>query len=90
MDLKLFVSVFITIFIAEIADKTQIATLLYASNAQHSKLTVFLGAFIALAITSAIAVIAGSALANWIDQKLMAKLAGIIFILIGIWTFMKS
>jgi len=90
MDLKLFASVFMTIFIAEIADKTQIATILYASNAQHSKLTVFFGAFAALAITSAIAVIAGTALANWIDQKLMAKLAGIIFIVIGVWSFMKA
>ena len=48
MDWKLLITVFSTIFIAEIGDKTQLATLLYASGADASKLTVFLGASLAL------------------------------------------
>jgi len=89
MDLKMFVTVFTTIFIAEIADKTQIATMLYASNAQHSKMTVFLGSAIALCLASAIAVFAGSALSHVINGRVLTRLAGIAFILVGVWTLIR-
>ena len=48
MDLRFFLTVFTTVFLAELGDKTQLATFLYASDAAHSKLTVFLGAASAL------------------------------------------
>ncbi len=89
MDLKLVATVFVTIFVAEIADKTQIATLLYASNAQHSRLSVFIGSALALIVASAVAVLAGVGLSNWIDEKLMTRVAGIAFILVGIWTIVR-
>lgn len=89
MDLKLFATVFTTIFIAEIADKTQIATLLYASNAEHNKLTVFLGSAVALSLASAIAVFAGSALSHWVDGRVLTRIAGIAFILVGLWTLVR-
>ena len=90
MDLKLLATVFVTIFIAEIADKTQIATMLYASNAQHNKLVVYLGSALALCLASAIAVFAGSMLSQWINAKVLGKLAGIAFILVGIWTLFRT
>jgi putative Ca2+/H+ antiporter (TMEM165/GDT1 family) len=90
MNLKLFSTVFVTVFIAEIADKTQIATLLYASNTEHSKVVVYLGSALALCFASAIAVFAGSALSHLINAKTLARLAGILFILVGIWTFFKA
>jgi putative Ca2+/H+ antiporter (TMEM165/GDT1 family) len=90
MDLKLLATVFMTIFIAEIADKTQIATVLYASNVHHSKLVVYLGSALALCVASAIAVFAGSMLSHWIDGKILSRLSGIVFILVGIWTFLKA
>ncbi len=89
MDLKLIATVFVTIFVAEIADKTQIATLLYASNVQHSKLAVFIGSALALMVASGIAVLAGVGLSNWIDERLMARVAGMAFILVGIWTIVR-
>jgi putative Ca2+/H+ antiporter (TMEM165/GDT1 family) len=89
MELKLFGAVFITIFTAEIADKTQLATLLYASNSPHSKLTVFLGSALALMLSSAIAVVAGSALSQWVNPKVLSWLAGLAFIGIGIWTIAR-
>lgn len=52
MEWKLFLTVFGTVFLAEMADKTQLATLLFAANREVSKLTVFLAATLALAATS--------------------------------------
>ena len=48
MELKALLTVFVTIFLAELGDKTQLATLLYASDKDVAKLTVFLGASLAL------------------------------------------
>ena len=48
MDAKLFAVVFGTIFVAELGDKTQLATLLYASDADNHKLTVFAASALAL------------------------------------------
>ncbi|MBW1715796.1 MAG: UPF0016 family protein [Deltaproteobacteria bacterium] len=90
MDLKLLMTVFGTVFLAELADKTQLATLLFASNAQHEKITVFLGSSFALILASAIAVTIGSALSHWIPPKYMSYIAGILFIGIGIWILVKA
>ncbi len=90
MDIRLFVTVFFTIFIAEIADKTQIATLLYASSSHNKKLVVFLGSALALVLASAIAVFLGAILSQWINEKVMARLAGIAFIIVGLWTLIRA
>ncbi|MCF8062718.1 MAG: TMEM165/GDT1 family protein [Deltaproteobacteria bacterium] len=90
MDFKLLVTVFGTVFAAEIADKTQIATLLYATNAPQSRLTVFLGSALALALASGIAVLAGSALSHWIHPRTMSYLAGAAFIAVGVWTIVRG
>ena len=90
MDVKLLLTVFSTIFIAELGDKTQIATLLYASGSMNSKLTVFLGSACALITASAIAVLVGSFLAQSINFKYLSWVAGLGFIFIGIWTILKA
>jgi len=83
MEWKLFLTVFGSVFLAEMADKTQIATLLFAADRQVSKLTVFLAATLALTATSAIAVAAGSAVSQVISPRLMSLLAGSGFMLVG-------
>ena len=90
MDWKLLFTVFSTIFIAEIGDKTQLATLLYASGAEVSKLTVFLGAALALILTSALGVLVGAALSQFVNPKYLAWVAGVGFIGVGIWTIVKA
>lgn len=90
MDWKLLITVFSTIFIAEIGDKTQLATLLYASGAEASKLTVFLGASLALILTSALGVVVGSLLAQYLNPKYLSWAAGMAFIGVGIWTILKD
>ncbi len=81
--MKTFLMVFISVFLAEIGDKTQIATLLFASEAQKSRLIVFLGAASALIAASAIAVIAGDILSRYINPKYLHTAAGVGFIIIG-------
>ncbi|MCH9006174.1 MAG: TMEM165/GDT1 family protein [Proteobacteria bacterium] len=90
MDLKLIATVFVTIIVAEIADKSQIVTMLYASNAQHSKISVYIGSSLALMLASGVAVLVGVGLSNWIDERLMSRIAGIAFILVGTWTIVRA
>ncbi len=67
MDWKVFATVFIAIFIAELGDKTQLATMLFAADKEVSKLTVFAGAALALIIASAIGVLAGTIISQYIS-----------------------
>lgn len=86
MDLKLLLTVFATVFVAELGDKTQLATLLFAADAEVSKMTVFLGASLALILTSALGVLAGGLVSNIIEPRYLSYIAGLGFILIGAWT----
>jgi putative Ca2+/H+ antiporter (TMEM165/GDT1 family) len=90
MDLKLFATVFSTIFVAELGDKTQLATLLYASDAAHPKLTVFAASATALVLTSALGVLAGSAVAEHVDPKVVRWIAGLGFIAVGVWVLLAG
>ena len=90
MDWKILSTVFTSVFIAELGDKTQLATMLFASDKDTSKLTVFLGASLALVVTSALGVVAGSVLSQYVSEKFLHYLAGIGFIAIGVWTLMKA
>jgi putative Ca2+/H+ antiporter (TMEM165/GDT1 family) len=90
MDWKLLFTVFATIFVAEIGDKTQLATLLYASGAEANRLTVFLGSSLALILTSALGVIVGTMLSQYLNPRYLAWVAGGGFIIVGIWTIMKA
>jgi len=90
MDLKLFATVFATVFLAEIADKTQVATLLYASEPGNGRLTVFLGAALALVAASALAVFAGTLLGRWLDPRTVSWTAGVAFIAVGVWVLVGA
>ena len=85
MDLKLFVTVFSTIFVAELGDKTQLATLLYASDVSNPKLTVFVASAAALVLTSALGVLAGSFVADHVSPRVVRWVAGFGFIAVGFW-----
>jgi putative Ca2+/H+ antiporter (TMEM165/GDT1 family) len=87
MEWKLFITVFGAIFIAEMADKTQLVTLLFAADKEVSKLTVFFGSALALVLASGIGVLAGALLSQVVNPKMMSMIAGAGFIVIGIITF---
>jgi putative Ca2+/H+ antiporter (TMEM165/GDT1 family) len=90
MDWTVLGTVFTSVFIAELGDKTQLATMLFASDQQASKLTVFVGASMALIVTSALGVAAGTFLTNYVSEKVLHYVAGVGFIAIGIWTLIKA
>lgn len=90
MDWKILGVVFVSVFIAEMGDKTQLATMLFASDKEVSKWTVFFGASLALVATSAIGVLVGSAVSNYISEKHLHYLAGAGFVVIGLWTLWKA
>ncbi len=86
MDIKALAIVFITIFVAELGDKTQLATLLFAADREVNRWIVFLGASAALILTSAIGVLAGGAISQVISPRHLSIIAGVGFIAIGIWS----
>ena len=90
MDIKTLLTVFSAVFVAELGDKTQLATLLFAADKEVSKLTVFAGASFALIVASAIGVLAGGLIAQHVGEKHLHYLAGIGFVAIGIWTLVKA
>ncbi|MEZ5652992.1 MAG: TMEM165/GDT1 family protein [Burkholderiaceae bacterium] len=84
-----FLVVFTTVFVAEIGDKTQIATMLFAADGQTSRWVVFLGASVALVLAAGIGVLAGAALERFVSPATLKLVAGIGFVLIGIWTILS-
>ncbi|GLS28183.1 TMEM165/GDT1 family protein [Marinibactrum halimedae] len=90
MDWKIFATIFTAVFIAELGDKSQLATMLFAADKEASELTVFLAVSAALVFTSLLGVIAGSTLSEYINERYLNYLAGIGFIIIGVFTLYKA
>ncbi len=82
---SLFASTFASIFLAELGDKTQLATLSLASGSS-SRWVVFAGSAMALVLSSAIATVAGEAVTRVVPPVWIQRAAGLLFIVLGIWT----
>ena len=90
LDIKIFATVFTVIFIAELGDKTQLATLLFAADKDVNKWLIFGAASLALILTSALGVLAGGIISHYISEKQLAWIAGLGFIAIGAWTLYQA
>lgn len=90
MDLKVLATVFGVVFLAELGDKTQLATLLFASRTPGNLLAVFVGASAALILASAIGVAAGGLISQYVSPKLLSYVAGAGFLIIGAWTIWQG
>lgn len=88
--MKLFITVFITVFLAEIGDKTQLATLFYAAGNESKKLLVFAAASLALIAVTAVSVLAAGVLTRMVDTRWLHMIAGAGFVLIGVWMLYES
>jgi Ca2+/H+ antiporter, TMEM165/GDT1 family len=89
MDWKLVGTTFAAVFVAELGDKTQLATLSFASTGQ-SKWSVFVGSALALIATSAIAVVGGEALSRVVPPLMLQRAAGVAFVAIGVWVLVST
>ena len=83
MILSLLISTFITIFIAELGDKTQLATLTM-SGTSNKPLAVFLGSSIALISASLIGALAGGSISNFLPEIILKSIAALTFFILGI------
>ena len=90
MELKVFFTVFAAVFIAELGDKTQLATMLFAADREVSKWTVCWGASSALIVATVIGIIAGTVLSEFINERYLNYIAGVGFILIGAFTLVRT
>ena len=77
------IGVFVTVLLAELGDKTQLAVLLFATRPEASKLGIMAAASGALLTATLIAVLIGDRLGQWINPKILEPLAGVLFIIIG-------
>jgi putative Ca2+/H+ antiporter (TMEM165/GDT1 family) len=87
---KAFFSVFVTVFLAEIGDKTQLATMLFAAEAKSSTWIIFAGSALALVLAAAIGVLVGAQLERFISPRTLKIVAGAGFIAIGLWTIVAK
>ena len=90
MDLKVLTTVFGVVFLAELGDKTQLATLLFATKSPSNLIAVFVGASAALIVASAIGVVAGGFISQYVSPKHLSYVAGAGFLVIGAWTIWQG
>ena len=90
MDLKVLATVFGIVFLAELGDKTQLATLLFASKSPGNLIAVFVGASAALVVASAIGLVAGGVISQYVSPKHLSYVAGVGFLVIGAWTIWQG
>jgi putative Ca2+/H+ antiporter (TMEM165/GDT1 family) len=83
MDLRLIASVFSLIFVAELGDKTQLATMALVASGKP-RLAVFIGASLALLATTALGVVFGEAVTRVISPLWLKRIAGAGFIILGV------
>ena len=90
MDFRMLLAVFTTVFIAELGDKTQLATLLIAADKEMNRVAVFLAASCALVLACLLAVLIGSQLSRWMSPRTLKIIAGLGFFVLGAWMLLSA
>jgi putative Ca2+/H+ antiporter (TMEM165/GDT1 family) len=88
--MRTLLSIFVSIFVAELGDKTQLATLLFATDQRLSRAAVFLAASAALVLSTLIAVLVGDQLGRVVSPSTLRVVAAIGFIAIGLWMLLSD
>jgi putative Ca2+/H+ antiporter (TMEM165/GDT1 family) len=83
MDWKIFATAFLTLFLAELGDKTQLAVITMSADT-NSKISVFLGASLALIAVTLLAVLFGGILSRYIPTEWLQRIVAAAFIIIGV------
>ena len=83
--MTMYLQVFLSVLAAELGDKTQLATLVFATNPAASRVGVFVAAASALTLSTLLAVLLGGAVGAWLPPGRLRIVAGCGFIAIGLW-----
>lgn len=83
MEWKIFGTAFLTLFLAELGDKTQLAVITMTAKGE-SKLAIFLGASLALIAVTGLAVIFGGVIAQIVPTEWLQRIVAAAFIIIGV------
>ncbi len=83
-------TVCLTVFVAELGDKTQFATMGFAADKSANAWVVFAGASLGLVMAAGIGVLAGQLLSQFLSPRFLTWAAGLIFLLIGGLTLYKA
>jgi len=89
MAWKQLLTAFSVIFLAELGDKTQLAVITMSASTKKP-LSIFLGGSIAMVLLTGIGAVAGEMLTQYVPEGVLSKVAAVLFILIGIWTWFKG
>ena len=89
MDLTLLLSTFLTVFLAELGDKTQLATVALSGTSDRP-LAVFLGSASALVLASLLGAMAGGSVASVVPTELLQLIASVGFLIIGTRLLLQS
>jgi putative Ca2+/H+ antiporter (TMEM165/GDT1 family) len=87
---KTLLVIFGSVLLAELGDKTQMATMLYATDQSIRPLSVFVAAASALVVSTLLAVLFGSVITRYIPEGTLKLIAGTGFIGVGIWTIASA
>ena len=88
--MKTLLVIFGSVLLAELGDKTQMATMLYATDRSVRPLSVFVAASSALVVSTLLAVLFGSTITQFVSPKTLKLIAGIAFIAVGLWTIVSN
>jgi putative Ca2+/H+ antiporter (TMEM165/GDT1 family) len=83
MDWKVFGTAFLTLFLAELGDKTQLAVITMTASTE-AKVSVFLGAALALVIVTLLGVLVGGVLTQWVPAEWLHRIVAVAFVAIGV------
>lgn len=83
MEWKIFGTAFLTLFLAELGDKTQLAVITMTAKTDN-KLSVFLGASVALVVVTLLGVLVGGVLTQFVPAEWLQRIVALAFIVIGI------
>ena len=89
MALKQLLTAFSVIFLAELGDKTQLAVLTLSASTRRP-LSIFLGGSLAMVLLTGIGAIAGGTIARYVPENALSKIAAVLFVVIGVWTWFKG
>ena len=83
--LRTYFATFAAVFLAELGDKTQLATMLFAAQPGARPVAVFGAAASALVASALLAVVVGAALGVWLPPERIRPIAGLGFVAVGVW-----